>query len=335
MCFVIEYMIGGDLEGLLEQVGCFDEPYARFYFAELVLAVESLHNVGLIHRDLKPDNVLIDSTGHIKLTDFGLSEQGLVKVRNQSSTFQMLSRGNSLIDSNALGLSAGFGMFPITEKKDSVLTQKEGECVSQELNSGGEPLNSPESMQFPDSISLKKEVSAHSERFSPVGDEPYIIKNKKDEEVVFSCLVGEEQRLGWMKKTRLGASNVSANSKKKEVHRIVGTPDYMAPEIIKGEDCNDQAVDLWSLGVILYELLAGVPPFNDESIDRIFGNIMQGKMEWPPIGYGDDCMTPEAEDLIKKLMNPDPKQRISIKDLKQHAFFKGKVKEFSCYLWLL
>jgi len=319
VCFVLEYMIGGDLEGLLEQVGCFEEGSARFYFAELVLAVESLHKLGIVHRDLKPDNVLIDATGHIKLTDFGLSEHGLAKLRNQSSTFQsILSRGNSLIDSNAM---SGF-----QQKISECLNSQKGEAGSQEINSGMDQLmNSSISIQLPDSYSLKKEASQISERFSPDADEPYIIKNKKDEEVVFSCLVAEEKRHSWINKKRLGASDLSANSnsKRKEVHRIVGTPDYIAPEIIKGEDCNSPAVDLWSLGVILYELLAGVPPFNDDGIEKIFANIIQGKMEWPTIGYEEDCMTPEAQDLIKQLMNPDPKQRITIQLLKGHPFFKG------------
>ena len=70
--FVMEYVPGGDLMSLLINKGVFREDMARFYIAELVLAIESVHRMGFIHRDIKPDNVLIDSDGHIKLTDFGL-----------------------------------------------------------------------------------------------------------------------------------------------------------------------------------------------------------------------------------------------------------------------
>lgn len=78
---VMEYMKGGDFSSLLETVGAFDEETAKFYIAQIVLALEYLHAKGVIHRDLKPDNILIDGEGRIKLTDFGLSEDGLMKVK--------------------------------------------------------------------------------------------------------------------------------------------------------------------------------------------------------------------------------------------------------------
>lgn len=70
--FVMDYIPGGDLMSLLIKMGIFSEPLARFYIAELTVAVESVHKMGFIHRDIKPDNILIDKDGHIKLTDFGL-----------------------------------------------------------------------------------------------------------------------------------------------------------------------------------------------------------------------------------------------------------------------
>ena len=70
--FVMEYIPGGDLMNLLIRKEIFSELLARFYIAELVLAIESVHQMGFIHRDIKPDNILIDKNGHIKLTDFGL-----------------------------------------------------------------------------------------------------------------------------------------------------------------------------------------------------------------------------------------------------------------------
>jgi len=71
---VMEYLSGGDLMSLLMKKDIFTEDESRFYLAELILSVEALHKMNCIHRDLKPDNILIGEDGHIKLSDFGLSK---------------------------------------------------------------------------------------------------------------------------------------------------------------------------------------------------------------------------------------------------------------------
>ena len=68
-----DYIPGGDFRTLLNATGVLHEKNARFYVAEMITAVSTLHKLGYLHRDLKPENFLIDNTGHIKLTDFGLS----------------------------------------------------------------------------------------------------------------------------------------------------------------------------------------------------------------------------------------------------------------------
>lgn len=77
--FILPFISGGDLFSLLRQLGKFDEGLSRFYGAQVVLALEYLHYIDLIYRDLKPENVLIDHTGYLKLTDFGFGKY--VKTR--------------------------------------------------------------------------------------------------------------------------------------------------------------------------------------------------------------------------------------------------------------
>ena len=77
--FVMEYMSGGDLMAQLDEVQVFSEERAKFYAAEITLAVQFLHQHGILHRDLKLENVLVGSDGHCKIADFGLSRLGLFR----------------------------------------------------------------------------------------------------------------------------------------------------------------------------------------------------------------------------------------------------------------
>lgn len=76
---VMEFLSGGDLMTLLMRKDILSEEESRFYIAEIILALESVHKLNYIHRDLKPDNVLLDKEGHIKLTDFGLCKHAEIR----------------------------------------------------------------------------------------------------------------------------------------------------------------------------------------------------------------------------------------------------------------
>lgn len=73
--FILDLLTGGDLYSHINRFGKFKESHARFYAAEIILALEHLHHHSIVYRDLKPQNIVIDSEGHIKLTDFGLSKK--------------------------------------------------------------------------------------------------------------------------------------------------------------------------------------------------------------------------------------------------------------------
>jgi len=69
--FVMPFVCGGNIHTHMKRYGSMDEHKARFYFSEILLAVEYLHKLNLVHRDIKPENILIDINGHAQLADFG------------------------------------------------------------------------------------------------------------------------------------------------------------------------------------------------------------------------------------------------------------------------
>lgn len=215
---VMEYLNGGDLFSLLKNLGCLEEDMARIYIAELVLALEYLHSLNIIHRDLKPDNLLIGPSGHIKLTDFGLSKVGLI---------------NSTDD-----------------------------------------LAGP---SVPSSAFLEED------------------RSKMDEH--------------------------SLKREQRKKNSVVGTPDYLAPEILLGMG-HGATADWWSVGVILFEMLVGIPPFNAEHPQQIFDNIINRDIPWPKIP---EEMSLEVYDLINKLLNENPIQRLGATgagEVKRLPFFR-------------
>jgi len=101
-----------------------------------------------------------------------------------------------------------------------------------------------------------------------------------------------------------------------------GTPSYVAPEVLEGKGY-DEAVDFWSIGIILYILLCGFPPFYDDDNDKLFELIAKAKVEFPS-PYWDNISDP-AKDLIRKLLNADPKSRLKSDAILAHPWMVGDV----------
>ena len=85
--FVLEYCTGKALSSYLDEEGCFDETKARFYIWECIAAINALHNKGIMYRDLKPNNIMLDDEGHIKLIDFNLSKEGFENNYRRTNSF--------------------------------------------------------------------------------------------------------------------------------------------------------------------------------------------------------------------------------------------------------
>ena len=113
----MEYVKGGDLFFQIRKSKCFTPERAQFYAAELLLAIEFMHQNGVIYRDLKPENVLIDEEGHIKIIDFGLSNfKSDAQIKLDSGRTSMVSNisrssifTNNIVNSLDVLSDAGFG----------------------------------------------------------------------------------------------------------------------------------------------------------------------------------------------------------------------------------
>lgn len=181
---LFELVQGGEIFSHLRKKGAFQVPTARYYAAQIVTVLEFLHSRNIVYRDLKPENLLLDSKGQLKITDFGFAKQ---------------------VD-----------------------------------------------------------------------------------DLTFT---------------------------------LCGTPEYLAPEIILNTG-HSKGVDWWALGILIYEMLFGYPPFYDDSPFRTYEKIVQQRLPFPK------TIDPLAKDLIRKLLRKDKTQRLGClrggtADVKNHPFFKG------------
>jgi len=180
---VMEYVNGGELFSHLRKEGRLPNNHANFYAGEVILAFQYLHGMHVVYRDLKPENLLIDCEGHIKITDFGFAK----------------------------------------------------------------------------------------------------------------VVVGRT----WT---------------------LCGTPEYLAPEIIQSKG-HGKAVDWWAVGILMFEMLAGYPPFYDENPFGIYQKVLAGRIEFPR------HFDAKAKDLIKRLLTHDRAKRFGClkngaEDIKKHKWYK-------------
>ena len=133
-----------------------------------------------------------------------------------------------------------------------------------------------------------------------------------------NILIGDDNKLklcdfGWAKELTL--ENRST---------FCGTMEYMAPEIV-GSENYDYSVDIWSLGILLYEMLFGHSPFNGKDTNNIILNIKSHELNYDDTNKK---ISNSCKDLIQKLLNMNPQKRLKIKDILEHPFIKKHSKKF-------
>lgn len=257
-CLVMEYCPGGDLHTLRQrQPGRhFSELAARFYAAEVLLGLEYLHMLGVVYRDLKPENVLVRDDGHIMLSDFDLSLRCTVSP--------------TLVKSSL----------------DCDPSRQKPSCME------------PTSACIQPSCFLPRIFPQKSKKRSSW-------KSRTDPSPLFGPL------------PELVAEPTAARSMS-----FVGTHEYLAPEIIKGEG-HGSAVDWWTFGIFLHELLYGKTPFKGAGNRATLFNVVGQQLKFPE----SPATSNASRDLIKGLLAKEPQNRLGVKrgatEIKQHPFFEG------------
>ena len=123
---------------------------------------------------------------------------------------------------------------------------------------------------------------------------------------------------GYLKLTDFGFAKILENEK---TYTLCGTPEYLAPEIILNKG-HGKAVDWWTLGILLYEMLVGIDPFSDDDPMKTYQKILKGKINFPK------TIDKDAKSLIKHLLTQDTSKRFGclkngVKDILNHRFFDG------------
>ncbi|GJW18935.1 serine/threonine-protein kinase AGC1-7-like protein [Tanacetum coccineum] len=267
-CLVMEFCSGGNLHTLRQKQPTkhFTEEATRFFASQILLALEYLHMLGIVYRDLKPENVLVRDEGHIMLSDFDLSLRCSV-----NPTLVKSSSGHNAPGMSGAGGGGHHGSGMVED--DSVL----------------QPTTNQPTTFFPRILPSKKNR-----------------KSKSD----FGLFVG-----GSLPELMAEPTNVRSMS-------FVGTHEYLAPEIIRGEG-HGSAVDWWTFGIFLYELLHGTTPFKGHGNRATLFNVVGQPLRFPESPQ----VSHNARDLIKGLLVKEPQKRIAYRrgatEIKQHPFFEG------------
>ncbi|XP_010248634.1 PREDICTED: serine/threonine-protein kinase D6PK-like [Nelumbo nucifera] len=266
-CLVMEFCPGGDLHALRQrQPGkYFPEHAARFYVAEVLLALEYLHMLGIIYRDLKPENVLVREDGHIMLSDFDLSLRCAVCPT-------LVKSSNTSMDS----IKNSFCVQPSCIEPTCAIQPSciQPTCFAPRF--------------FSSKSKKEKKSKSKNEVYNQVSPLPELI-----------------------------AEPTNARSMS-----FVGTHEYLAPEIIKGEG-HGSAVDWWTFGIFLYELLFGKTPFKGSGNRATLFNVIGQPLRFPE----SPTVSFAARDLIRGLLVKEPQHRLAYRrgatEVKQHPFFQS------------
>ncbi len=356
---VMPFMPGGDLHSLLSGLGALDEPVAVQYSSEIVLALRYLHGKGVIHRDLKPDNCLIDGQGHIRLTDFGLSEQAVRRHAAHGLRAHTAGRRTTgAYHGGAGGKTKAEARPGLRSPSSSLDTSLDGSPQSSPRSSGdgfrGDVVAIIPGRDSSHSTGDQDSSDAHGVLSCPPPHQPASVRvslapyDASAPAAVTSGMLLPPDDLS----SGGGVHNKrSSDDDEERAVAIRGTPDYLAPELLlpdererggggsggssksksksnceRGNDSRGKhgaAVDFWALGVMLFEMLCGTTPFNAATVGGVFERIRADDRSDYTEAVRQGLLSTAAEDLLDHLLDINPRTRYSARQTMQHVFYDG------------
>lgn len=246
---VMEFMQGGDLRQLINRSTCIAESATRFYMAELLEALDTVHRAGVAHRDVKPENIALCASGHLKLLDFGICRRcplECAEVFANRTRFEVPCgqvRVSVLdLDSSQFLWTACVDPFKITLAEVKVSIAKECGMSADILQLS---VAAPENLRKQSNLKLSSACRLLVEDGLSLADHG---------------LDGSGPYVFWARRLESSAKKPISNA---------GTPIYQPPEVFAGYDHGPEG-DLWALGLITFECLVGANPFVTMSVDLGF-----------------------------------------------------------------
>ncbi|KAI5071193.1 hypothetical protein GOP47_0013444 [Adiantum capillus-veneris] len=340
--FLLDFCPGGDLNVLRHRQPekRFSETAARFYAAEVLVALEHLHKLSIVYRDLKPENILVQGSGHIKLTDFDLSlplqQQAAIKPTaiNVWPVATGTLRQHILAEAHSDSKAQQLCLHPLAKKLWKLRKSTEGSkehivSVGAAAHEGNVSIRASTTKQTCNlcrlqCLGLNGTVSLRRRKkcFSKQG---YLSRGSGDKKA--SKERSKAKRVSKLRRRthnsvlcfpHLNLSRPCKNMEERYVC-VVGTDEYVAPEVLRGEE-QGFSMDWWSFGVFLYEMIYGDTPFKGPNSQETLCNILEKEPEFPG-------MKSPAKHLIAQLLVKDPAARLGTVrgalDIKQHPFFSG------------